>query len=352
MRGYHAVVAFCALTLAGSPAGAQSVADFYKGKEVTLIVGAGAGGGYDVYARLLARHWPKHIPGNPTMVVQYMPTASGMQMLNHLTDRAPKDGTVVGAAVAATVIDPVGVSEGVAYDPRKLSWIGNVSPQVTACFIRTSHPVKTVDDAKTKEVIVAATSPDNAGAVLPNVFNILLGTKFKVVRGYSDAEMTLSVERAETDAACLSLSGAFAARYFQDAELQKKVSWFLVLNNKRVAQLPNVPTVSEYIQNDEGRQIVDLLISRVYMGRPFVAGPGVPADRLDALRKSFFETLKDPELVEEAKKARLEIDPIDHAAMEKLISAAYATPPATVQKTYALMKGAEEAAKAAPTVQK
>ena len=190
----------------------QSVADFYKGKEIAILVGAGVGGGYDLYARAIARHWGRHIPGNPAMIVQNMPAGAGVAMLNHLASRAPTDGTVMGSAVAASVVDPVGGDPAILYDSRKLQWIGNISPQLTACFIRTDHPAKTLDDVRDKEVIVAATAADNAGAVVPNIFNTLVGTKFKVVIGYSAAEVTLSVERAETDAACLSITGAFKAR--------------------------------------------------------------------------------------------------------------------------------------------
>lgn len=247
----------------------------------------------------------------------------------------------MGSAVAASVVDPVGGDPAILCDSRKLKWIGNISPPLTACFIRTDHPVKTLEDAKTREVIVAATAADNAGAVVPNIFNMLVGTKFKVVIGYSAAELTLSVERAETDAACLSITGAFSARLAEDAELRKKVKWFVAMSTTPVAALPSVPPASDYITSKEGRQILDLLVARVAIGRPFVMPPNVPADRLDAVRKAFFETLKDKEFLAEAQRAKLEIDPIDHVVMEKMINDAYAPPPEVIKRAYDMMRGAE-----------
>ena len=342
-KALGATAAMLSVAILPAPGFGQSVADFYKGKEIAILVGAGVGGGYDLYARAIARHWGRHIPGNPVMIVQNMPAGAGVAMLNHLASRAPTDDTVMGSAVAASVVDPVGGDPAILYDSRKLQWIGNISPQLTACFIRTDHPAKTLDDIRDKEVIVAATAADNAGAVVPNIFNTLVGTKFKVVIGYSAAEVTLSVERAETDAACLSITGAFKARLDQDAELQKKLKWFVAMSTSPVAALPGVPPASDYIKTQEGRQILDLLVARVAIGRPFVMPPGVPADRVEAVRKAFFATLKDPEFLAEAAKAKLEIDPIDHVMMEKMINDAYATPPNVIKAAYDMMRGAETA---------
>ena len=334
-----------------SASSAQPVADFYKGKIVTLQVGAGVGSGYDVYARAIARYWPKHLPGNPKFVVQNVPGAGGVVMLNNLAHKASTDGTVMGAAVAASIIDPVAGSTVVRYDPRKLVWVGNMTSTYTACFVRKDSPVKSFEDAKRIETTVAATSVNSSGAVLSYAFNELIGTKFRVVKGYkAPPDMMLAVERGEVDGICLAYATMMASN--PTAIEQQKITWLTVVNDKPIADLPGVPPVSQFIPTAEGRQILGLLVARNVIGRPFVMPEGVPADRAEAVRRSFMDTMKDPEFIAEANKLKLEIEPMDHVQVEAMIKGAYDTPADIVQKAYAMMRGAEAAGEKAQSVKK
>jgi tripartite-type tricarboxylate transporter receptor subunit TctC len=316
-------------------ASADSVADFYAGKSVFVIVGSGAGGGYDIYTRALARHWNRHIPGQPALVVQNMPGAGGITMMNHMANIAKADGTVVGAGFANTVIEPVFDKGAVTkYDSRQLNWIGSISPQQNACFTWHTNPVKTLEQARETPVIIA-TSGYDISAMSANVVNALLGTKFKIVMGYATAETTLAIERGEAEGTCLSSATLIAAR--PDWIREHKVNWLVVLNNKPDPTLPGVPYATQFARNDEDRAVLDLISSQLAMGRPFLAPPGVPPDRLQALRASFMETMKDPEFLAEAKKLEMIINPSDHTDMEKMINATYATPEPIVARAKSLI---------------
>lgn len=329
-----AALAVAALLLP-SAAGAQSVADFYKSKDVTILVGSGAGGGYDTYTRALARYWGKHIPGNPNIIVQNMPGANGVKMMNHLYNIAAKDGTVIAAPYAANLIEPL-LDQGKAttYDSRKINWIGNITPQYNACFVRKDSRAQTIEEAKKTEVLISATGANSNGAVLANVYNAIIGTKFKVVNGYSTAESVLAVERKEVDGSCLSYDSLHASNPRMIEE--NLITWLIVLNPVGVDQLPGTPPAPQFAKNEEERQILEFLASRNVMGRPYAAPPGVPADRLAALRASFLETMKDPAYMAEAEKLHMPIEPVDHKAMEKMIESAYKIPQDVVKKAAAL----------------
>jgi tripartite-type tricarboxylate transporter receptor subunit TctC len=326
-----------ALCAAPHSAVAQSAGDFYRGKDVFLVVGSGSGGGYDLYSRVLARHWGRHIPGNPNVVVQNMPGAGGLTMMNWLGNIARTDGTQIGAAFANTVIEPVFDKGKVTkYDSRTMQWIGSVSPQSIACFTRKDSPVKNVQDAMEKQSIMATTG-GSISAMTANVMNTLIGTKFKIVMGYKTEETTLAIERGEAEGTCLS-SATLIVRN-PDWVTGDKVNWLILMANKPDPLLRGTPLAADFARNDEDRKVIDLIISQLAMGRPYVVPRGVPADRVDILRTSFFETLKDPKFLEEAKKVEMIIDPSDHTEMEKLISYTYSIPDAIVTRAKALIDG-------------
>jgi tripartite-type tricarboxylate transporter receptor subunit TctC len=206
----------------------------------------------------------------------------------------------------------------------------------TACFVRNESPVKSFEDTMKIETTVAATSVSSSGAVLSHAFNELIGTKFRVIQGYKAAgDMMLAVERGEVDGMCLAYATMLAAN--PAAVEQKKVTWLVLVNDKPLADLPGVPLITKFIRSEEGRQIVQLLVARNLVGRPFVLPQGVPEDRTRAMRKAFLDTLNDPQFLGEAKRLKLEIDPMGYAEVEALISAAYETPSAIVDKAYSIM---------------
>ena len=319
-------------------AAAQSPAEFYKGKDLILIGGSGVGGGYDTYSRVIARHWGRFIPGNPNLVVQNMPGAGGITMLNYVAAVAKQDGSVVGSAFANTVIEPVFDKGKVTkYDSRKLNWIGSVSPQNISCFTRKDSPVKTLKDAQTREAIIASTG-NSISSMTATVFNTMLGTKFKIVMGYSTTETFLAIERGEAEGSCHSSATLIVSH--PDWIKEQKINPIVVMSTKPDPLLPGAPPAIDFVKSEEDRQVVELIISQLAMGRPYVAPPGVPADRLDALRKSFFEMLKDPQFITEATKQEMIIDPSDHTEMEQMIARTYAVDEKIVAKAKALIDGA------------
>jgi tripartite-type tricarboxylate transporter receptor subunit TctC len=318
-------------------AAAQSAADFYKGRAVTILVGSGAGGGYDTYSRVLAPYWANHIPGHPSIIIQNMPGANGVVMMNYLVNVAAKDGTIIGSPFAANVIEPL-VDRGVAtkYDPREVDWIGNIAPQYNACFVRKDSAVQTIQDAMKTETRISGTGANSNSAVVGAVYNALLGTKFSVVSGYSAAEQILAIERKEVDGTCVSYGDLLASH--PDMIEKNLVTWLIVLNATPVSELPGVPAATQFARNDEDRQMLEFLAARNLLGRPYVVAKGVPDERVEALRASFMETMRDPAYLAETKRLRMEVDPVDHLAMEKVIADAYKIPAQTIDKVVQLTK--------------
>jgi tripartite-type tricarboxylate transporter receptor subunit TctC len=320
---------------------AQSAADFYRSKELTILVGSDAGGGYDTYVRAMAHYWQRYIPGRPSIVIKTMPGAGGIKMQNFIANQAPRDGSTIGATRSIFLVEPlIQGSQYSKYDPRKMNWIGNISPQQTACFVWHTRPIRTVQDAMKQQVLIGQTSARSNGAILTNVFNALIGTKFKVITGFSSTGVYLAMERGEVDGGCLSYAtvSAAAPRLIDD----HKLNFLVQIGLTRSKQLPEVPAAGEFITSETDRQVVQLLMASLVMGRPYVAPEGVPADRLDALRTSFMETMKDSEFLAQSEKQHLFVDPSDHVEMEALVAEAYRIPAAAVAKTRAILAAAEK----------
>ena len=338
MRGISSLglaVAILALLPAAAPA--DPAADFYRGRSLTILVGSGAGGAYDAYTRALARHWGRHIPGAPGLVVQNMPGANGVTMINFLVASAPKDGSVVGAPFGADITEPL-VDQGKAtrYDPRTLAWIGNIAPQYNGCFVRGDSSVKSLADAMTRDTYISATGANSNAAVMANVYNSLIGTRFKPVMGYSSAEQLLAIERKEVDGSCLSYDSLVASQPALAAP--GRLIWLVVLSDAPIAELPGTPPATRFARSAADRQMLELLIARNVLGRPYVAAREVPPERVAALRDSFMATMRDPDYLAEAQKLKMSVRPVDHAAMEAMIASVYAIPQDIVRKASALTK--------------
>jgi tripartite-type tricarboxylate transporter receptor subunit TctC len=339
------------LLLTASSSHAQTIAEFYKSKGLTILVGSGAGGGYDVYARLLSRHWGRFIPGNPTIVVQLMPGAGGIIAHNHLSAKAARDGSVLAATRTALLVEPLlDGGKATKYDPRTDNWIGNMAEQHLGCAVWSTSPVKTLEDAMQKDVIVAASAAASNSATLPLMINIMFGTKFKVISGYGTEDMRIALERGEAEGICSS----YATLKVSDPDWinNKKVRFLVQMSLTPDPNIPEVPTALKYIKNEDDKLVMELMDARQVMGRPFVGPPEIPADRLAMLRSTFMEVLKDPALLADAEKSGLEIQPSDHKAMEALIAKAYALPPHIIKRTADFLSGAEKAAESSSTVQK
>ena len=321
-----------------SPAHAQSVSDFYKGKNVDLYIGYSVGGGYDLYARLLARHLGKHIPGNPTVLPRNMEGAGSLRLANWLYSAAPKDGTAIGIISRGTPFDPLLSRPGIQFEAVKYSWVGSANNEVSVCVSSSRSGIVVFDDMKTKEIIVGAAGVSSDDDQFPRVINAVFGTKMRVISGYPGGnDVVLAIERGEVNGRCgwswSSMKSAQAAWLTEN-----KVHILAQLALSKHADLPNVPLIIDLAQNDEQRQILRLIFARQGLGRPFLGPPGIPPDRLNALRQAFEATMKDREFLAEADKLKLEINPLTGAQVEDLVKQVYAgTPPEVAKRAAALL---------------
>ncbi len=320
-----------AVIFAATAARAEDVADFYKGKTIHLVVGIGVGSGYDVNARLLARYLPAHIPGHPTIVVQNEPGAGSMKMTNSLFHNGPFDGTVIGAAFGGMPTIPLLQPGGAKVDPTKLIWLGNTNRETHVTYVWHTAPVQKLDDAKSKELIMGAQAPGSSQYDFPLVANALFGFKFKVVSGYgSTSKINLALESGEVQGTIAAWTTIKTLRtdWLRDKKITLLAQWAVRKN----PELPDVPLVYDLAKTDADRAALRLTMARLDIGRPFFLPPNVPADRVAALRKAFEDTMKDPEYLAEAKKMRIDVDPLTGEELAKLVEDVSHTPADTVAR--------------------
>ncbi|HZS65442.1 MAG TPA: tripartite tricarboxylate transporter substrate-binding protein [Xanthobacteraceae bacterium] len=325
------------LAAAPLPAAAQDANSFYKGQTLHLIVGSAVGGGYDAYARLMADHMPRHIPGNPSIVIQNMPGAGSLVATNYIANVAPKDGTAIGAInplmATASLLNP----ERTKFDPRQINWIGALIRETHVGVVRAASPVKTLDDARQHETLVSGTG--GSTDTYPVIMNALLGTKFKVVSGYSGtAQGLLAVERGEVDGNVGITWNSLKAT--QAAALRDgRIRVFAQFGLKKDPELANASSAFDEAKTPETKAGLRLLFSIQEMGRPFIAPSGVPAPLLAVLRKAFDETVKDPQFRADAEKRHLDVDPTSGAEIQSIIEDIYKTPPQVVTQMQTFLKG-------------
>jgi tripartite-type tricarboxylate transporter receptor subunit TctC len=326
------------LVLLSAAGQAQSPAEFYKGKNVDLMIGYSVGGGYDVYARIVARHMGKHIPGNPTIVPKNMEGAGSLRLVNWLYNVAPKDGSVFATIGRGTAFNPILGIPGAQFEGPKFTWIGSANDEVSVCAAWHTSGVIKVDDLMAKEIAVGGTGASDDTVQFPKVLNGVLGTKLKIVSGYPGGnDAVLAMERGEVHGRCgWSWSSVMAThKNWYD---EKKINILLQLALEKHPDLPNVPLVTDLAKTDEQRRILRLIFARQVMGRPFVAPPGIPQDRAEALRKAFMDTMKDKEFLAEAEKAGLEITPVSGEKIQELVKEVYDTPPEIAKKAAEIVK--------------
>ena len=326
MRDLVVVVSMLAFAVSGTAAQADPVADFYRGRNVSMVIGYSVGGGYDTYARVLARHLGRHIPGNPTLIPQNMEGAGSLRAANYLFNAAPKDGSVIGMFSRGMAMEPLIGTSHTQFESRKFSWLGSGTNEVSTCVTWHDSPVKTWADALKTPFTVggegSGSDPDIFATVVHNVF----GVKLRLVSGYpGSAEVALAIERREVDGRC---GWSYSSLMQQRPEWvpKKLVNILVQLALAKSPELPDVPLITDFATTDRERQILRLVFSRQAMARPFTAPPGIPAERKQALRAAFDATMQDPEFLAEAKQRRLEVNPVSGAEIDKLIEELYATP--------------------------
>ena len=309
----------------------DAVARFYTGKTIQFYIGYSAGGGYDTYARLLARHMGEHIPGNPTIVPQNMPGAGSLRATNYLYTIAAKDGTAIGTFARGMALQPVLDATATRYDGRKFTWIGSISDEVSICAFRSEKGIKTISDMRTKTYVVGGTGPgadtDIFSDLMRNMFHL---TNMKIATGYPGSnEIVLAIERGEIDGRCGWSWSSLLSRSKRLLD-DKKIDITLQFALQKREDLPNVPLVFDLTKDPRETAALKLLLSRVAMARPVAAPPGIPTERKAALRAAFDATMTDPAYLDEAKRNELDVRPMSGAAVEKLVTELYDTPPDVV----------------------
>lgn len=318
-----------------APAAAQTPEEFYAGKDVRMLIGYSPGGGYDTYARLIARHIGKHIPGNPEVIVENMPGAGSLTLTNYLANIAPADGTVFGAVSRGVPVEPILGQEPVQYDARELTWIGSATDEVSVCAAWADSGITSWSAfmESGEPFVVGGTGATSDVEVFTRMLIQLFGAKLDMVSGYpGGGELALAMEQGEIDGRCgWSWSSIVST---QGSWLENgQINVVLQLTAESVEGLEDVPLVYDFAETDEQRQVLDLVLSRLEIARPYVAPPGMPEDRADALQLAFMDTMSDPEFLAEAKSLELEINPTSGDDMAALIAKIYATPDAVIENT-------------------
>jgi tripartite-type tricarboxylate transporter receptor subunit TctC len=320
------------------PAQADDVADFYKGKTVIMVVGSDAGGGYDIYARLLSRYLGKYIPGNPSMIVQNRSGAGSITATNYVYNVAPQDGTVILAPNRTAPFAQILGQQGPRYEATKLNWLGSLNNEVGVLEVSRSVPVKTVEDARRMQVIVGSTTVGTDGDTYPSLMNNTLGTKFKIVRGYSgSAAIDLAIERGEVQAQSDSFSSM--AKHYPD--WREKLNVLVQFSLTKHPQLGDIPLIFDYLKPEflkPGMKLEDadalwrIMLIQKAMGRPFATGPNVPPDRVKALRDAFKAVLGDDEFKADAEKMKSEINPVQGVEIQALLEKINSSPRSVIDK--------------------
>jgi tripartite-type tricarboxylate transporter receptor subunit TctC len=326
------------LVIASSRVQAQTPAEFYKGKSIDLYIGYSVGGAYDLYARVISRHIGRFIPGNPAVVPKNMEGAGSLRLANWLYNVAPKDGLAIGIFGRGTGFDPLLGNKAAQFEGPKYSWIGSANNEVSICVAWATSGITKFEDLMTKELVVGGTSASADTDQFPRIANGVLGTKMKVVTGYPGGnEVGLAMERGEVQGRCGWSWSSVKSTHLQWYQ-QKKFNILVQLALTKHPELPDVPLITDFAKTDEQRAILKLIFARQVIGRPFMAPPGVPADRVAALRKAFMDTMMDKAFLADAEKTQMEITPVPGDQVENLMKEIYATQPAIAQKAAALLK--------------
>ena len=316
----------------------RSVADFYRGKTINLIVGSDSGGGYDFNARMLARHMGRHIPGNPNFIVQNMPGASSIVAANYVYNIAPKDGSVIAAVQRPIPFETLFNAPGVRFDATRIYWLGSSATEIGVAVAWHSAPQQTLDDVIRSEMVVGGNGPSTDTELLPRAFNNLLNTKFRIVSGYpGEAQIILAMERGEVQGvANWSLTNIFNAH--PDWLAQKKIRLLVQLGLKKHPDIPDVPLILDLARTPQERRIFEILMGMKVLGRPFFVSADVPAERREALRQAFMATMTDAEFLAEAKRARATVDPVSGPEMQRMIDDLNAQPADVLDKARAALR--------------
>ena len=336
MRNWRwAAVVLCA---ASSPASADAISDFYTGKSISLVISTGVGGGVDTHARIVGRHMSAHIPGNPSIAPRNMTGAGHLQATNYVYGPAPKDGTTIAAILPAFVGYQVLDGKGAQYDARQMPFLGSSDVENSNFYTWHTLGMKQIEEAKTREVLMGSTGAGSYTALYPTLLNNLLGMKFKLVSGYkSTNEIHLAMERGEVQGRAGNFFSSLKSQN-PDWLRDKKIDMLLQIGAVRDPEWPDLPLMTDLATNDEQRQIMKTFSAEMALGRTFVTTPGIPEDRLAALRKAFEDTLRDPAFLEEIGKAGMAARPLTHQQARTMADEILNLPPDVIARAKAAME--------------
>jgi len=330
-------ILFVCASLSATPAATQTPADYYAGKQVKMIIGLGAGGGYDLWARTLARHIGRHLPGNPTVISQNMEGAGSFRAANYMANQAPRDGTVLALIARDASLGPITGNPGAQFDPTRFSWLGTTTTETNVCIAYKTATVRTVQDLIERELMVGDNGAGTGTGNYPKALNQLLGLKFKIIRGYSSSvDVVLAMERGEVEGYCESLESVIGKR--PDWISSRTVHVLFQGGVKPNPDLPGVPFVNDLAKSEDDRRAIEFLYAGQGIGRPFFAPPGLAPELHAMMRAAFAATMRDPEFIAEVRQRKLTLAPEDGEYMERLINRIYATPRPIVERVAALIK--------------
>jgi tripartite-type tricarboxylate transporter receptor subunit TctC len=325
MRGLLAGLALI-FGLAPAALDAAPAEDFYKGRQIIMILSTDAGGGYAAYANALAPYLTAHLPGRPRIVLQYMPGAGGIRAMNYLYSAAPKDGTRIAMVHAMSPYAPLFGVEAAKYDPRKMNWLGSLDNSRGMCVAWSASPIKTWQDMYDKEFLVGSSGAGSQMETLPLMVNKLFGTRIKVISGYKGGnEVFLAMERGEVHGRCGSIVSSITSTR-PDWFPQKKIIVPFQIALERDPAFPDVPAIAEFAKDTHTKQVLELVVSHMAMDKPFLMPPGVPEDRVQVMRRAFQAAVTDPAFIAQAKRERVEIDPVTAERVNQVLDRAYAMP--------------------------
>jgi tripartite-type tricarboxylate transporter receptor subunit TctC len=336
-RWYGSFVTGClALLSIGPVAGADTPAQFYAGRQVTLIVPTGPSGGYSIYGQFLARHLGNHLPGKPTVIIKYMPGGGGNVAANYLYRVAPKDGSVVAEMFSTLPVTQALQPAGADFDATKFSWLGSIAPMINVVTVLHDAPAATLDDARKTPVVIGATGKSADLYIYPKLMNAILDTKFKIVLGYADSgSVLLAMESGEAQGVAMGLEAWQVTR--PEWVKDKKVVMIAQNGLKRDAQIADVPTLVELAPNAADKEVMKFVAIPPVLGRAFAGPPDIPQDRLAALRKAFEETMKDPAFVNDLQTRGLSVQPTSGTDIAALMAGVKSTSPAVIARTKELL---------------
>jgi len=326
----QSILALIGATLLATPAAAQTVEEFYAGRQINIVVGFNPGGAYDPYARTVARHLPRHLPGAPSIVIKNMQGAGSVIAANHLYNVAPRDGSELGVIAGGAALEPAYGKKTAQFDGRQFTWLGSANEEIAGCLAWHDTPFKTVDDLFKHEMITGASGASNLE--FPTAMNMVLGTRMKLVRGYrGPANILIALERGEVQGMC-GMVNTIVGTQRPDWLRDNKVRILVQIGLERTARMGERPFVMDYAKSEDDRRVLRMIFGWTIMGRPFLAPPGIPEDRKAALIKAFDATMRDPAFLEDAAKQRLEIAPIGAAQIDRFLADVYGTPKPLIER--------------------